>query len=141
MDIFGLTKDSVFSDLPFHKFNELKYSVYVVDKEWNYLFVNPFVAENLGSRGLNLVGKNMWIQFQEFVTDPSFLLLKRNTEQGLESNIVTTSPINTQKLSIKGYPLKDCYLFFSSILPKKEDVIDELRSELSRYSKVKQVEE
>ena len=132
MHKFPITEYKKFADLPFDKLNRLKFSVYIIDFNWNYLFVNEFVKENLGKRGQDLIGKNMWEQFQELVTHPSFQTLKRNTEKGIVSNLIAISPINGKRLSITGYPLEDCYYFSSSILPDKDDLIDELRNELSK---------
>lgn len=134
MDNFKISKNSQFSELDFNGFNRYKFSVYIIDSNWNYLFINAFVQKNLGSRGDNLVGKNMWEEFPELVNDPSFMILKNNTDKGVETNLVTTSPINSQKLNILGFPLKDCTLFFSIILPNKQDLIHELRDQLSRKS-------
>jgi len=130
MNHLDISKYSYFSELPLEQFNNYKISVYVIDKNWNYLFVNDFVKKNLGQRSEDIIGKNMWQEFKELAIDPSFLLLKKNTEKGLNTNLITTSPINSQRLNIIGNPLKDCYFFSSSILPKKEDLIDELRHEL-----------
>lgn len=106
-----------------------------MDFTWNYLFVNAFAQNNLGERGRNLVGQNMWEVFVELTTDPSFLTLRKNSESGIRSNIITTSPVTRQRLNITGFPLEDCYYFTSSILPDKENLIDELRHELSKKNK------
>lgn len=133
MKQFDISTYSQFSELPLNDFNSFKFSVYVLDKDWNYLFVNEFVKNNLGIRASDLTGKNMWVEFKELAIDPSFILLKKNTEKGLDTNIITNSPINLQRLNIVGHPLKDCYFFSASILPKKEDLIDELRRELRTF--------
>ena len=132
MNQFDISGYQEFSQLPLEEFNTFKFSVYIIDLDWNYIFVNDFVKKNLGERAETLVGKNMWQEFKELVNDPSFILLRKNTEKGLVTNIVTTSPINSQRLNIIGRPLKDCYFFASSILPKKEDLIDELRNQLKK---------
>jgi hypothetical protein len=38
-------------------------------------------------------------------------------------------------LNIAGFRLEDCYYFTSSILPDKDNLIDELRSELAKKNK------
>ena len=134
MNKFDISKYSKFSELPLDEFNKLKYSVYALDFNWNYLFVNDFVKRNLGSRADNLVGKNMWQEFEELAIDPSFAMMKKNAEKGLRVNIVTTSPITSQRLNIVGHPLEDCWLFSASILPDKDELIDELRNELKNIS-------
>ena len=129
---FNTSRFGQFSDLTLEHFNSLKFSVYVLDFNWNYLFVNDFVKQNLVEKAEDLVGKNMWAEFPELAVDPSFILLKKNTEKGLDTNIVTTSPINSQRLNIVGKPLKDCYFFFSTILPNKDELINELRGQLEK---------
>lgn len=128
----AFSADTSFSDLPLSHFNTLKFSVYVISHEWNYLFVNDFVKENLGSRSEALIGKNMWTEFPELSLDPAFVQLKSNTEKGIASNFITISRITEQRLNIVGYPLKDCYFFTSSVLPRKEDLINELRQALPK---------
>ena len=132
MHKFPITEYKRFSELPLEKFNTFKFSVYIIDFHWNYLFVNDFAKNSLGSRGADLVGKNMWEQFKELVDDPSFKELRKNTEKGITTNMIVTSPINGKRLNITGYALEDCYYFSSSILPDKEHLIDELRNELAK---------
>ena len=132
MHKFPITEYKKFSELPFDKFNTLKFSVYIIDFNWNYRFVNDFAKRNLGERANDLIGKNMWEEFKELTTDSSFQLLKKNTERGISSNMIVISPINGRRLNITGYPLQDCYYFSSSILPDKDDLIDELRNELGK---------
>ena len=129
---FPITEYKKFSELPLDKFNTLKFSVYIIDFNWNYLFVNEFVKQNLGDRASNLIGKNMWKEFKELAADYSFQLLKQNMERGVSSNIIVTSPIDGKRLNITGYSLQDCYYFSSSILPDKDNLIDELRNELGK---------
>jgi hypothetical protein len=130
MNKFDFGSYSKFSELPLDEFNKLRFSVYVIDFDWNYLFINDFVKTTLGARAENIIGKNMWQEFEELANDPSFNLLKKDAEKGLKINIVTTSPINTKRLNIIGYALQNCWLFSSSILPDKDELLDELRSEL-----------
>ena len=77
MKQFDISTYSQFSELPLNDFNSFKFSVYVLDKDWNYLFVNEFVKNNLGIRASDLTGKNMWVEFKELAIDPSFILLKK----------------------------------------------------------------
>jgi hypothetical protein len=87
---------------------------------------------NLGERASDLIGKNMWDEFKELAADSSFTMLKKNSEQGIPSNMIVTSPVNGKRLNITGYPLEDCYYFSSSILPDKADLLEELRNELGK---------
>jgi len=121
-----------FSRLPLDYFNQLKLSVYVLDHEWNYLFVNDFVTQNLNKPHDYFIGKNMWQVFPELAADPSFIQLKQNSEKGIVSNFITISPLNLKRLNIVSQPMKDCYFFTATILPKKEDLIQELRRTLPK---------
>jgi hypothetical protein len=132
MHKFPITEFKKFSELPLDKFNTLKFSVYIIDFNWNYLFVNEFAKNHLGERGIDLIGKNMWEQFKELQADPSFKELKKNTENGITTNITLTSPVHGKRQNVTGYALEDCYYFSTSILPDKDNLIDELRSELSK---------
>jgi hypothetical protein len=135
MHKFPITEYKKFSEIPLEKLNTFKFSVYIIDFDWNYLFVNEFAKNNLRDRGKDLIGKNMWEVFGELQTDPGFNLLKKNSENGIVSNMIVTSPVTGQRLNITGFPLDDCYYFTSSILPDKDNLIDELRSELLKKNK------
>lgn len=132
MHKFPITDYKKLEELPLDKFNTFRFSVYIVDFNWNYVFVNDFAKKNLGERAEGLEGKNMWAEFTEFATDPSFLLLKSNSERGIASNMIITSPVNGKRLNITGYRLMDCYYFSASVLPNKDDLIEELRNELNK---------
>lgn len=136
MNKFNFSNYSKFSDLPLKEFDTLKFSVYVLDFNWNYLFINDFVKKNLGSKANNLLGRNMWAEFEELAIDPAFAMMKKNAEKGLKVNIVTTSLINSQRLNIIGHTLEDCWLFSASILPDKDELLDELRSVLKNTSPI-----
>jgi hypothetical protein len=132
MHKFPITSYKKCSELPLDQFQKLKFLVYIIDFNWNYLFVNDAVKANLGERGNNLIGKNMWEEFEELTVDPAFNQMRQKMEQGLTVNMETISPINGKRLSITGYRLEDCYYFAASILPDKDDLIHELRSHLRR---------
>jgi hypothetical protein len=124
-----------FNDLPLSKLDETRFSVYVIDRDWNYLYVNRFVKENLGERGAGLAGKNMWRTFPELGMDPMFKTLRERSEQGLDSDLTTVSPLTFQRINVTGQVLQDCYLFTASIVPRREDVISDLKSELRKEKK------
>jgi hypothetical protein len=132
MHKFPITSYSRFSELPLEKFDTLNFSIYILDFNWNYLFVNTFVKKNLGSRAENLAGKNMWEVFPELAADPSFQQMKKNTEKRVVTNLTVISPVNSQRINIVGYPLEDCFYFSASILPDKNDLLQELRGELGK---------
>jgi PAS domain S-box-containing protein len=132
MHKFPITQYQRFEELPLSRFNELNFSIYIIDFDWNYLFVNDFVKRNLGSRADNIIGKNMWEVFPELAADPSFQQMKRNTEKRVVTNLTVISPINSKRINIVGYPLEDCFYFSSSVLPDKDDLLRELRNELGK---------
>ncbi len=130
MHKFPITEYKRFSELPLDKFNTLKFSVYILDFDWNYLFVNEFAKSLLGKRGEELVGKNMWEVFDELQHDPSFKEMRIKMEKRVTTNIIVVSPIHGRRQNITGYALDDCLYFSSSILPDKENLIEELRQQL-----------
>jgi PAS domain-containing protein len=131
MHKFPIYQYSKFDQLPLEKFDSFRFSVYVIDFNWDYLFVNQFVRENLGKRADDLIGKNMWKEFPELASDPTFAKLREKMDRRIACVFETFSPINGQRLSITGYPLDDCLYFTSSILPDKQELINELRTHLN----------
>ena len=111
MHKFPITEYKKFSEIPLDKLNTFKFSVYILDFSWNYLFVNDFAKNNLGARGRDLIGKNMWDVFSELQKDPGFTLLKKNTENGITSNMIVTSPVTRQRLNITGLLLLHVFHF------------------------------
>ncbi len=125
-----------FKELPLDQFENARYSIYVIDWNWNYLFVNKFALENLGSKANSVLkGKNMWTTFPELEKDLHFATLRENSEKGLNTNILAVSPLTGQRLHITGQKLGDCYLFTSSITPNKEKLIEELKNTLNNRKK------
>jgi hypothetical protein len=133
MQKLNIPPDTSFASLPFDKFNELKFALYVLDTGWNYLFVNEHATRNLQVPLGELVGANMWEKFKALASDPSFMRMKNDIEKGSPVNFVTTSPLNGQRLNIVGYALKDCLLFYASQLPNKEELLNELRTALDKH--------
>lgn len=132
MHKFPITQFKKFAELPLDQLDLLKFSVYIIDFNWNYLFVNEFVKTNLGERAADLIGKNIWTEFKELAVDPSYNFLRKNMEKKIVTNINTTSPVNSQRLNIVGYPLEDSYYFSASILPDKDELLNELRRHIKR---------
>jgi hypothetical protein len=121
-----------YSELPLDTFNNMKVLVAVVSKEWNYLFINDYNRE-INSRIVNgLLGRNMWATFPELLLDTNYIKLKANCEQGINTNVVLTSPVTGQRLNLRCIVLNDCYVFFSTILPDKAELLNELRTEISK---------
>ena len=132
MHKFPIYEYKSFHELPLDKLNTFKFSVYILDFDWNYLFINDFVIRNLGGRGNGLIGKNMWLTFPELASDPVFSQLKEKMERRITVNSETNSPVTGQRLHITGYALDDSYFFTSSILPDKEELLNEIRMQLSK---------
>lgn len=132
MHKFPITQYKRFGELPLDLFDTFNYSVYLIDFDWNYLFVNNFVKSNLGARGADLIGKNIWKEFKELASNPTFQQLKANMERRVTTNLITVSPLTSQRISITGYALEDCYYFTSSILPDRNDLLHELRQVMNR---------
>jgi hypothetical protein len=132
MHKFPIYEFKTFAELPLDKFDTFKFSVYIIDFNWNYLFVNSFVRNNLGERANDLVGKNIWETFKELTTDSAFSQLREKMENKIPCNFETHSPINGKRLYITACPLEDCYYFTSSILPDREELMNEIRRFLTR---------
>lgn len=121
-----------FNELPLKSFDDVPFSVYVLNKDWEYLYINSFVENNLGRKKEELLGKNMWEMFPELKTDPIFNQLKSETEAGKTTNYITISPLTLHRLNIVGQPLDDCYFFTASILPNKDSLLNELRVAMNK---------
>jgi hypothetical protein len=121
-----------YSELPLDTYNTMKVLVAVVSKEWNYLFLNDYNRE-INSRIVNgLLGRNIWAAFPELLLDTNYIKLKANCEQGININVVLTSPVIGQRLNVRCIVLNDCYVFFSTILPDKAELLNELLNELRK---------
>ncbi len=132
MEKLVISREKSFDELDLENFNKMKFSVYLIDFKWHYLFVNDFVKQTLGERGKDLDGKNLWDTFAELAEDLSFMQMKTDMETGKAVNFITTSPVTGQRLKVNGYSLKDCYLFYTSILPKKDELLNELRTAMAK---------
>lgn len=132
MHKFPIFNYSRFDELPFAQLDEQKFSVYIVDFNWNYMFVNAFACNMLYKNLEDLRGKNMWEAYSELQNDANFAQMRRNTEENIVSNITTVSPVTGERINIASHPLQDCYYFSVSILPKKDSLLNELREQLKR---------
>ena len=132
MDNFPINNFTSYKQIPLSELNKYNHSVYVLTFDWNYIFVNDFVNKNLGDRSIGIIGKNMWVLFPELNQDAAFLQMKKDIEAGRHSAFTTISPVTGQRLHIKGWAISDCYFFTASILPIKEDLLNELRSEMRK---------
>jgi hypothetical protein len=110
----------------------MRYSIYILDFNWNYLFLNDFVIDNLKTRDQQLIGENMWATFPALAADPDYMRMKQKIEENKMVTLVTHSPLTGQRLSIVGYTLEDCYFFSSHLMPNKQDLLNDLRSQLEK---------
>lgn len=133
MDIFNVEETKAYADLSLGHLNSLHISVYVLTKDWNYIFVNDAVSKNIGQKPSEFIGRNLWTKFPELAMDAAFTQLKTNSEKGINTNIITTSPITGKRLNIKGFVLDDCYLFTSTMLPLKDELLNELRAAIGKH--------
>ena len=46
--------------------------------------------------------------------------------------MTTISALSKKRVSVTGYPLEDCCYFAVTILPDKDDLMNELRNELKK---------
>jgi hypothetical protein len=132
MHKFPIANYQRFSQLPLEEFDRLNFSVYILDFDWNYLFVNKFAGLNLDVKPADLVGQNIWQRFPKLARDPNFITLRKNLEENIVTNFRTVSPLTSLRLNISGCRLEDCYYCTSSILPNKEDLLDELRGQIGK---------
>lgn len=129
---FPITRFRRFEEVPKDALNNLRFLVCLYDFEWRCLFLNNFAREYFRPDGDRLLGKVLWKEFNELLNVPAYKQLKLNAEKGVVARIETLSPVTAKRLSITSYTLDDCYYLAASILPDKEQLIDELRHELSR---------
>lgn len=126
---FPISSYKHYAELPLNELDSQRFAIYIIDFNWNYLFVNAFACQTLNKSKDDLVGKS---PFAGVELDPEYSLFLKKVEQGAVSNIITISPVTRKRVSVTGYPLEDCYYFAVSMLPDKQDLMNELRSELGK---------
>jgi PAS domain-containing protein len=136
MHKFPIAKYQRFEQLPLDEFDRLNFAVYILDFDWNYLFVNKVACERLGVEQPDLIGENMWKRFPALNSDINFQKLRQNLENNVAVNFRTVSPLTALRLNISGLALEDCYYCTSSVLPNREDLLNELRKELVKKQSV-----
>lgn len=121
-----------YRELPFNTLDDLPFSVYIIDYDWVYLFLNRNSRNVFGEFADMLIGKSALEVFK----DPKFLPIFEKIRNGVETKSACSadlySPLRGKQIKITGYPLEDCYYFSTLILPAKEELIEELRIELKR---------
>ena len=126
---FPIASYSRFEQIPLDKLRALKFSVCLLDRDWNFLFVNDAAKKVLPERE-EIIGKNMWKLFPEMAADPAYKLIKKNIDKGVVPRVETRSLVNAKRISITGYPLEDCFYLAITVIPDRENLLDELRNEL-----------
>lgn len=129
---FPISSYKRYAELPLNELDSQRFAIYIIDFNWNYLFVNTFACQTINKSKDDLIGKSL---FAGVELDPEYSLFLKKVEQGLVSNIITISPVTKKRVSVTGYPLEDCYYFAVSMLPDKQDLMNELRSELGKQVK------
>jgi|SRR6476469_6169964 len=123
-----------FSELPLKRLDNQKFSIYLIDFNWNYLFANIFSFQVHNKERSDLVGQNLWQLLKEKMdVDTEFKSFVRKIQEGQPASIQTISAFSKKRVDVSGYPLEDCYYFAVTILPDKEDLINELRSQLGKF--------
>jgi hypothetical protein len=112
-----------YSELPFGEFDIQKFAIYIVDKEWNYLFANKFVFDLHMLDRTDLIGNNVWEILQgQMQLDSQFKQFINTIKSGASSSVVTLSPMSNKRVSVIGYPLQDCFYFAVTILPDEQEL-------------------
>lgn len=132
MHKFPIANYQRLAQLPLQEFDRFHFSVYLLDFDWNYLFVNKFACERLKVEPRELIGQNIWTRFPELANDINFQKLRHSLENSIAVNFRTVSPLTGLRLNISGIRLEDCYYCTSSVLPNSEDLLNELRQELQK---------
>ena len=129
---FSIDHYKRYSELPLEVMDTLRYSVYIIDYSWIYLFLNKNCREVLGEEVASWIGKSALDVFK----DPKFKTIFDSIAHGVNTksfcNATVYSPLRGGQVNIKGHPLEDCYFLSALALPSKDDLLDELRQELNR---------
>lgn len=128
---FSIDACKYYREIPLAALNELSFSVYIVDYQWKYLFVNKESKKVFGEFAETLIGKSALDVFSDARFKLIFDKIKRGVEKKMSINETIYSPLRGKQIVIKGYPLEDCYYFATTVLPAKDEVLGELREELN----------
>lgn len=128
---FSIDSIRNYSQLPLELLNRLSNSVYVVDYEWRYLFLNDNSKKAFGDIAETLIGKSAIDVFKGPQFQQVFDNLRDAVENKTPFSAVVYSPLRGKQVHIKGFPLEDCYFFSTSVLPGKDELLSELRAQLN----------
>lgn len=121
-----------FEELPLEVVNNLPFSVYILDYNWVYLFINRNTRDIFGEEVGNLLGKSALEVFKDAKFKPIFDKIQHSLDNKTICNATIYSPLRGKQVTVKGFPLEDCYYFYTVVLPSKAELMDELREELHR---------
>jgi hypothetical protein len=130
---FPIQSFDTFKSLPLQEFEKQRYSIFVIDYDWNYLYANAYVSERL--KGISIVNRNVrqiWQDHKHLNFQPLYNMVKNPVANHQPLSLKTHSPITNNSIEISGYPLDDCYFFTVSELPEKNSLLSELKSTLKK---------
>ena len=119
------------ADLPAGELNKRRYSIYVIDYNWTYLFANDYAKTRLG--GVSIEGKNIeqiWKELPHLNFQPIYDLLRDSVASKSPITVRSTSPLTNKTIDIRGLAMSECYYFSVVELPDKDSLISELKSYL-----------
>ena len=129
---FSIKDYQYFSEIPLEALDRLNYSVYLVDYNWVYLFINKNARTVFGDFADTLIGRSALDVFK----DPKFHNILAKLERGIVERIALHetihSPLRGRQINVKGYPLLDCYLFSVTTFPGRVEIVGELSEELKK---------
>lgn len=129
---FLIRNHQCYADLPLGILDELKYSIYVIDYDWIYLFINKNARDAFGRLADKLIGQSAIEIFSDSRFYSVFEKIRHSVATKIPLHTIVDSPLRGRQIVLKGYPLQDCYYFSAGVLPGKQEVLDELREELKR---------
>ena len=117
-----------YRQLPFEELETRKFSVYVIDYGWTFLFANTHAITKLN--GTSPAGKHIrkvWEENPALNFQPVFNMLKSHVEGKQAFRLQSRSPVTNKAIEIVGHPLEDAYYFSVYELPDKESLLSELK--------------
>lgn len=127
-----VAEHQTFETLPLEELQPRKFSIYIIDYAWNYLFANQYA---IGLLGTDPTGKNIrdvWKERPEVNFEPLYNLMKESVKKRVPMEVKSRSPLTKRAIEILGQPLKDCYYFSINEVPDKETLMQELKSLLKK---------
>lgn len=106
-----------FAGLSLAELDTYRYSVYVIDYDWFYLFCNEYARQKIGYDVTGKYIKRVWEQNRGTLFEPLFQKLQKAVEDKVEIVLYDFSPVTKNKIQIDGFPLEDCYYFSVKDLP------------------------